>query len=274
MDCSLSNALPKPKTVSVNGVVISREVIAREVQNHPAPRPIDAWHAAARALVVRELLRQESMRLGVEEAPLMDDEGRVETGEEAAIRGLITREVATPLPDDDACRRFFAANARRFRSPTLYQAAHILLAAAKDDRPSRSLARQDADAILATLKAEPSAFAALARERSDCRISAADGGSLGQFSQGETVAELERGLDRMHDGEFAIIETRYGLHVVRLDRRIEGNELPFDQVRDRIAAWLMEAVERKALAQYVSILAGRANIAGFELAASPSPLVQ
>lgn len=274
MDCSLSNALPKPKTISVNGVSIPREVIAREVQNHPAPRPIDAWHAAARALVVRELLRQEATRLGIEEPPLTDDEGRVETGEEAAIRGLIAREIATPLPDDDACRRFYATNARRFRSPTIYQAAHILLAAAKDDRPSRSLAREDADAILAALKAEPSTFAALARERSDCRMSAADGGSLGQFSRGETVAELERGLDRMQEGDFAIIETRYGLHVVRLDRRMEGSLLPFEQVRDRIAAWLMEAVERKALAQYVSILAGRASIAGLALAASPSPLVQ
>jgi peptidyl-prolyl cis-trans isomerase C len=274
MDCSLSQALPKPKTISVNGTVIPREIIAREVQNHPAPRPIEAWHSAARALVVRELLRQEAMRLGVEEPPLMDDEGRTETDEEAAIRGLISREVATPLPDDVTCRRFYAANTHRFRSPTLYQAAHILLAAAKDDRPSRSVVRQDADSILASLRADPSAFAALARERSDCRTSAVEAGSLGQFSRGETVAELEHGLDRMQDGDLAIIETRYGFHVVRLDRRIEGHQLPFDKVRDRIAAWLMETVERKALAQYVSILAGRADIAGLTLASASSPLVQ
>lgn len=274
MSCSLPNALPKPKTVSVNGVVIPRETIAREVQNHPAPRPLDAWHAAAQALVVRELLRQEALRLGIEEPPLADEEGRTETTEEAAIRGLIAREVATPLPDDEACRRFYGANARRFRSPTLYQAAHILLVAARDDRVSRARVRKEADAVLAALKVEPSTFAALARERSDCRISATEGGSLGQFSQGETVAELEHGLDRMLEGEFAIIETRYGLHVVRLDCRIEGNQLPFGQVRDRIAAWLTEAVERRALAQYVSILAGRADISGFSLAAPSSPLVQ
>ena len=54
------NALPKPKTIRVNGAVIAREVIAREVQNHPAEKPILAWQAAARALVVRELLLQES----------------------------------------------------------------------------------------------------------------------------------------------------------------------------------------------------------------------
>ena len=76
MDCSLTNALPKPKTISVNGAVIPREVIAREVQNHPAEKPILAWQAAARALVVRELLLQESRRLGIEAEPLCDPEGR------------------------------------------------------------------------------------------------------------------------------------------------------------------------------------------------------
>ena len=60
MDCSVANTLPKPKTISVNGAVIAREIIAREVQNHPAEKPILAWQAAARALVVRELLLQEA----------------------------------------------------------------------------------------------------------------------------------------------------------------------------------------------------------------------
>jgi peptidyl-prolyl cis-trans isomerase C len=274
MDCSLSAALPKPKAVSVNGIAIPREIIAREVQNHPAPKPIEAWHAAARALVVRELLRQEAERLNIEEPPLRDGEGRTETPEEAAIRGLIAREVKTPVPDDEACLRFYQANARRFCSPTLYQAAHILLAAPADDRKARLGARESADAILAVLKADAPAFAALARERSDCRSSAADGGSLGQFSRGETARELERGLDRMQDGEVANVESRYGFHVVRLDRRIEGRQLPFEAVRARIAAYLSDTVERKALAQYVSILAGRAAISGVALEATSSPLVQ
>src|SRR5512136_1498394 len=110
MDCSLADTLPKPKTVSVNGTVIPREVIAREVQNHPADKPILAWQAAARALVVRELLRQEAQRLGVEAEPLRDDEGRRETEEEAAIRALIEREVITPEPDEATCLRFYEQN--------------------------------------------------------------------------------------------------------------------------------------------------------------------
>ena len=88
MDCSLGDVLPKPKSISVNGKNIPREVIAREVQNHPAEKPLLAWQAAARALVVRELLLQESARLGIEAEPLRDQEGRRETPEEAAMREM------------------------------------------------------------------------------------------------------------------------------------------------------------------------------------------
>ncbi|HBK09280.1 MAG TPA: peptidylprolyl isomerase, partial [Acetobacteraceae bacterium] len=40
------------------------------------------------------------------------------------------------------------------------------------------------------------------------------------------------------------------------------------------ADYLATSVQYRALAQYVSVLAGRAEIAGITLAASPSPLVQ
>jgi peptidyl-prolyl cis-trans isomerase C len=61
---------------------------------------------------------------------------------------------------------------------------------------------------------------------------------------------------------------------VRLDRRIEGRQLPFELVHRRIAEYLDEAVRRRALQQYVSILAGRAQVTGVELAGANGPLVQ
>ena len=66
MTCSAHHAnLPKGQGVQVNGVAIARDLIAREVQHHPSRTPAEAWKAAARALVVRELLLQEARRLDV-----------------------------------------------------------------------------------------------------------------------------------------------------------------------------------------------------------------
>ncbi len=274
MDCSLADSLPKPKTVSVNGTVIQREVIAREVQNHPAEKPILAWQAAARALVVRELLLQEARRLAIAAEPLRDTEGRSETPEEAATRALIEREVVTPVPDESACRRFYEQNRWRFRSGDLHEAAHILIAAPRDNVAARSAARATADAILSSVRANPALFDELARNRSDCRTSAENGGHLGQVTRGQTVAEFEVALARMREGDLAVVETRYGFHVVRLDRRAPGQALPFELARDRIADYLAVRVQRHALAQYVAVLAGRAEITGITLAAADSPLVQ
>ena len=78
----------------------------------------------------------------------------------------------------------------------------------------------------------------------------------------------------MKAGEIAGIETRYGFHVVRLDRYATGQLLPFELVRERIADYLSERVRRRALAQYVAVLAGRAEISGASFAATDSPLVQ
>ena len=70
------DGLPERVPVSVNGVNIPHDAIARETQYHPASKPIAAWQAAARALVVRELLLQEARRLGVAAIPSSDVSGR------------------------------------------------------------------------------------------------------------------------------------------------------------------------------------------------------
>jgi hypothetical protein len=106
----------RPVEVSVNGVVIPRDAIAREVQHHPASKPIEAWLSAAHALVVRELLLQQAQRIGISAIPLSDEHGRRETEEDALIRALIEREIVTPEPDEDSCRRYYKQRKRLFRS--------------------------------------------------------------------------------------------------------------------------------------------------------------
>jgi peptidyl-prolyl cis-trans isomerase C len=59
-----------------------------------------------------------------------------------------------------------------------------------------------------------------------------------------------------------------------VDRRIPGADLPFEEVRNRIAVNLQALVEERGLRQYVSILAGEAQIEGARIDAATSPLVQ
>jgi peptidyl-prolyl cis-trans isomerase C len=264
----------RPVPVSVNGVAISSAAIARETQHHRSPDPDQAWVMASRALVIRELLRQEVDRLAIEAEPIEDGEGRRETDEEARLRALLEREVEVPHADEATCRRYYEGNRHRFRSADLVEAAHILIAAAPDDAAAREKARQTAAALIAELQSRPDSFAALAAVHSACP-SGKQGGSLGQIGPGQTVDELETALTSMTVGlNHEPVESRYGVHVVRLDRRIDGRQLPFELVRERIADYLDNAVQHRALQQYVSILAGRAEITGVDLPAARGPLVQ
>jgi len=268
MTCAVhQTALPQGRGVRVNGVAIPRDVISREAQHHPARTPIEAWTAAARALAVRELLLQEARRLQIAAQPRSDGEGRRETGDEAAIRALVAREVQTPKADAAACRRYYEQNRQRFRSPDIYEAAHILFAANAADAAGYAQARAAAQAVLAILRDHPDRFAELAAAHSAC-ASAAQGGNLGQVAAGDTTPEFERVLFALPAGTIAPdpVATRYGFHIVRLDRRHEGRDLPFDLVADRIAQYLEESVERRAIAQYVARLASAAQIEGVALA--------
>lgn len=261
----IRNAAPVRTIVSVNGKTIPHAQIARETQNHPARTPGEAWTSAARALALRELLTQETRRLGIVAEPQTDDDGREETPAEAAMRALLDIEVRTPEPGDAECRRYYDNNPGRFRSTTLSEAAHILIAAQPGDIEARTMAGGRAQVVADHLAVHPRDFANLAREFSSCP-SASQGGNLGQLSGGDTVPEFEVALARLQPGEITRkpVETRFGFHVIRLERRIDGQALPFALVHDRICAYLSEAVRRRALAQYVAVLAGRAELRGVE----------
>lgn len=269
MSCSVHTSIPagKPVKVSVNGVPIARDAIVREMQYHPAEKPIEAWKQAARALVVRELLLQRARHLNVAPEPVSDDAGRRETDEEALMRALIEREVAVPEPDDEACRRYYRSNLARFRSPDIYEASHILFAALPSDAAAYAQARSDAEGVLAALRERPESFATMAQAYSRCP-SAAQGGNLGQVTTGQTTPEFEKALIALSPGQMsnAPVATRYGFHIIRLERKHDGRTLPYEAVAKRIADYLGESVRRRADAQYIARLVTAARIEGIELA--------
>jgi peptidyl-prolyl cis-trans isomerase C len=267
MSCTVQRAiLPKGTAVKVNGVAIARALIAREVQHHPARTPTDAWRAAAQALVVRELLLQEASRLSVDAIPQEDTNGRRETADEANIRALIDREVKTPEPDTATVQRYYEQNRRKFRSADLYECAHILFAASARDPKAYGEARASAAMVIVELEKAPERFKEFARTLSACP-SAKSGGHLGQVTARDLTPEFARALDELAPGCITKepIAARYGFHIIRLDRKVAGQELAFATVAERIAAHLKASVERRAIAQYLARLVSRAVIEGIAL---------
>jgi peptidyl-prolyl cis-trans isomerase C len=217
---------------------------------------------------VHELLRQRANELGL----LANDAGGADT--ERAIERTLAEEVPVPEPTDEECRRWYDANQQRFRSGDLVCARHILFQVTPG-APVPAI-RGLAEAMLHEIQANPALFGARAREHSNCP-SGANGGNLGQLQRGETLPEFEKAI--FGDGASIgilpkLVTTRHGFHIISVDQRIEGKQLPYDIVRDDVAAELRRRSEARALSQYVRVLAGGAEIEGVELDAAASPLVQ
>ncbi|MDR6959894.1 peptidyl-prolyl cis-trans isomerase C [Pseudomonas brassicacearum] len=255
--------------ISVNGVSITPQAMAQELQYHPAQSREDAVYQAARALVIRELLQQRIAELG-----LALQVGAGENEEEAATRLLLEREVQVPQCDEATCLRYYENNRARFHSAPLLAVRHILLECAPDDAEARSLAHVQAELLLERLDQFPGSFAELALKYSACP-SKEQGGSLGQISKGQTVPELERQLFTLPAGlSGKPLESRYGWHVISIDQRIDGQPLPYEAVATAIRTQLQQGVWQKALVQYLQTLIGAADIRGIHLQGADSPLVQ
>jgi peptidyl-prolyl cis-trans isomerase C len=260
------------EAVFVDGAEIAPEAIAAEMQYHPARSREAAWAKAATALVLRHLLLAEAGRLGMADGAETSDESGAE---EALIQALLLREVSTPVPDEATCRRYWSANGAKYRAPDLYEAAHILFPAAPDDDAARAAAKQAADETLTLLRQDPTRFAELARERSACP-SAASGGLLGQQTRGDLVPEMETFIFGLDEGQICPvpIATRYGYHVLRLDRLVRGEALSFAAARPLIERHLTSHSWQRAVSQYLRLLVGRARIEGLPIAGAVTPLVQ
>lgn len=252
---------PAPVTLRVAGTGISEADIAREMQYHRAASPQQSRVEAARALVVRELLRCEAERLGLpaEVAPVDD-----ETAEEACIRMLIEREVATPEPGEAACRRYYERNRDRLRHPDRLRVRHILLAAAPNDSGARTRACQLGEELIADLREHPERFTEFAMRHSACP-SRDEGGELGWIERGQTTPEFDRQLFMLRPGLAGLtIESRYGHHVVSVDEIARGAAMGFDEAAGKIAAYLETQVKQNALHQYLQILRERHPVIGLD----------
>ncbi|CAB0151486.1 Foldase protein PrsA 3 [Pseudidiomarina piscicola] len=254
--------------INVNHATIEEAAILAEMQYHPADSQQAAMAKAAESLVIGELFRQRAAELGIK----VKDESK-EASDDDFLAALIEREVAIPEADEQACSTYYQQNPERFTTSPLLEVRHVLLAAAPDDELDRVNAKMMAEQIIKQLQ-EGEDFGQLAQKHSACP-SSATAGSLGQVSRGQTVAEFER---QVFTADLGLIpnpvETRYGFHVVWVDRKIEGKQLPYEAVKDKIAAYLDEKVERKAVAQYIHTLIQDAEIKGFDFAVSDSPLLQ
>ena len=249
-------------TIRVNGVTIDPKAISQEVQYHPANSQDEALYQSAHALVVRELLKQ---------AVFADDmlgEKAWQADEETAIGELIDKNVRPTIPNEQSCRQLFDSNPQRYVTPPLLTVRHILLASPPEAGEERIELKKQATNLIETLQNSQNRdadFIQFAQQYSLCP-SKDNGGDLGEIVKGETVPEFEQAVFGLPVGvSVNPIETRYGVHIVEVLSREDGQALSFAQAMPMIANELIQQSFHHGLTDFLFKLSHNADIQGMNL---------
>ncbi|MCC5856967.1 MAG: SurA N-terminal domain-containing protein [Ectothiorhodospiraceae bacterium] len=136
--------------------------------------------------------------------------------------------------EEDALARYFERVRGRYVDEETRWARHILIAAAPDAEEERAAARELLEELRERIQAGES-FSDLAREYSDDPGSARQGGDLGEVERGLMVEPFEEALFSLEPGALSEpVETRFGVHLIRLDRVRGGSDVTLDDVRDEL----------------------------------------
>jgi len=233
----------------------------------------------------QELLRQAAMATGLlaadDPAPV---EGAPSEAASEAIEALLAQELTLPEPDEATCRRWHAANPARFAQGERVRVRHILFAVTDGVDITKLRARAEACLVelrsrsrseIETPVAEGDRFATAAARLSNCP-SGEQGGELGWLEARDCAPEFARALFGQPELGMLprLVHTRFGLHVVEVLQRQPGHEPGFEAVQASVRAGLQRQAFATALRQLLQRLAGEAQVAGVELNAAESPLLQ
>ncbi|WP_114649662.1 SurA N-terminal domain-containing protein [Pseudothauera hydrothermalis] len=151
---------------------------------------------------------------------------------------------------EDELRQVYQDNPARFGVPEERRARHILLeVAANADEQAVDKVAADAQSLVATLKAKPDSFAALARERSADPGSSARGGDLGFFGRGVMVKPFEDAVFAAAKDEIVgPVRSDFGFHIIQVTDIKPASVQPFAAVRAQIETELkrQRAAQRHA----------------------------
>jgi peptidyl-prolyl cis-trans isomerase C len=226
-----------------------------------------------------ELLRQAAVANGLLSGDdVSTTDGVLSEAASSAVEALLEQSLAIPEPSEEACRRHHAAHQATYSTGERVNVRHILFAVTQG--VDVVALRNRAETTLLDVRCHDGKnmedqFAKAANTQSNCP-SGADGGSLGWLVTAECAPEFAKEL--FGHAEVGVlprlVHSRFGLHVVEVLQREPGVEQPLEAVRGAVAMSLRQKTYVTALRQYLSLLAGEADIEGVDLETAESPLVQ
>jgi len=168
---------------------------------------------------------------------------------------------AQTVPDQEV-EAYYSAHQSEFEQPHRIQVAHVLVRVPPTGgSEAESQAKAKIETVIKRAKAGED-FAKLAKEVSEDRANAAQGGDLGYVEKGDLVPQFEQAAFALKKGEVSPtpVRTPFGYHAIKVLDVKEGSKPSLKDVavriKDKLAAERADTVARTKAAEFRTALVG------------------
>lgn len=147
----------------------------------------------------------------------------------------LKRKVGEIKIEEEVLKSYYERNKERYRKAEGVKVKHILIyVPEKADNATFQKALTKANQIYSKIL-KGASFEEMAKLYSDDTTSKVKGGDLGIIRKGETLPEFEREIFKLKVGEISKpIRSPYGYHIVKIEKKIPAELLPFDTVKSLV----------------------------------------
>ncbi len=169
-----------------------------------------------------------------------------------------------PQPTQQDIQQYYTAHQSEYTMPEQARARHILIKVNPGaDAKTDAAAKAKAESILKQIQGGAS-FAELAKKYSDDPGSKDSGGELGFAQRGRMVPEFDQAIFAQPIGQYAIVKTQYGYHIVQVEERQAAHTQPLSEVAPTIQATLVREKSAAAQENYARTLTSEAIKSGLQ----------
>ena len=189
----------------------------------------------------------------------------MERARDQALLQVYMSDVAKPpasFPSEEDVKNAYDSNRTQLTIPPQYQLAQIFVSQPETaDRATASAATKKATELAAKAQVKGADFAKLARETSEHKDTAPNGGDLGWLPENQILAEIRAAVLKMEKGEVSgPIRSPSGWHIVKLVDKKPASVRPLPDVRDTIANQIRLRRAQEMERAYIDSLISKSQI--------------